>query len=134
MTIALRMHSKWTRPCWIRTWNQLIGFSKFEREDARKVYEKHYEEVREVVRQQDQGQNNSKLLEYDVKDGWGPLCEFLEVSVPEVAFPKGNEKKVFVKRFEKALVLTLVAIFKRSVFVLASCWAVVLVIRSRLWL
>lgn len=28
-----------------------------------------------------------KCLAFDVSDGWGPLCEFLEVEVPEKPFP-----------------------------------------------
>lgn len=116
------MHSRYTRPCWIRTWNQLIGFSEFTKEDARKVYDDHYALVREIVAQQDKSQNNSKLLEYNVKEGWEPLCKFLDVPNPGIVFPRGNEKQVFVKRFEKALLLTLSAIAKRSLVLVGLMW------------
>lgn len=33
-----------------------------------------------------------RLLVYQVSDGWGPLCEFLGVPVPEMAFPRINSR------------------------------------------
>lgn len=119
------MHSRYTRPCWIRAWNQLIDFSDFTRDDAHKIYNRHYNFVRDVVSQQAKDQNNSKLLEYDIKDGWGPLCEFLEIPDPGIPMPRGNEKQVFVKRFEKALLLTLSTIVKRLCIVGVVAWVVV---------
>ncbi len=37
-----------------------------------------------------------RLLTFDLRDGWPPLCEFLEVDVPEIPFPKTNSSKEFV--------------------------------------
>lgn len=56
---------------------------------ARKKFLDHYERVREVT-------PADRLLEYRVQEGWGPLCEFLDVSVPEGDFPRINDKKQFV--------------------------------------
>jgi len=47
------------------------------------VYKLHYDEVIKTV-------PASQLLVYSVKEGWGPLCTFLEVSVPEEPFPHAN--------------------------------------------
>jgi len=33
----------------------------------------------------------ARLLEYNVKQGWEPLCKFLEVDVPDAPFPMLNE-------------------------------------------
>lgn len=33
-----------------------------------------------------------KLLVFDVKEGWGPLCEFLEVEIPDKEFPRVNSR------------------------------------------
>lgn len=112
ITFALDMHSKWTRPCWIRAWNTLTRHD-FSKENARKVYDEHYQLVREIVAQQPKDQNNSKLLEYNVKEDWDPLCKFLGVEHPGIEFPRGNQASVFVKRFEKALLVTLSAILLR---------------------
>ncbi len=32
-----------------------------------------------------------KLLIMDVKDGWEPLCKFLEVPVPDEPMPRAND-------------------------------------------
>jgi hypothetical protein len=34
-----------------------------------------------------------KLLVYDVKEGWRPLCAFLDVPAPDVPFPRVNDSK-----------------------------------------
>lgn len=36
-------------------------------------------------------------MEYEAKDGWGPLCAFLDVEVPGVGFPMGNDVGDFKK-------------------------------------
>lgn len=47
-------------------------------------YEEHNRRVREVV-------PSDRLLVYDVRDGWEPLCQFLDVDkCPEMPFPKTN--------------------------------------------
>lgn len=44
------------------------------------IHKKHNEDVRAKV-------EAGKLLVFNVKQGWAPLCEFLEVPVPEGPFP-----------------------------------------------
>lgn len=39
-----------------------------------------------------------QLLEFEVKEGWGPLCEFLEVPVPDEPFPRTNHREEFWDR------------------------------------
>ena len=34
---------------------------------------------------------SDRLLVFQVKEGWGPLCQFLGVPVPEEAFPNVND-------------------------------------------
>lgn len=46
-----------------------------------------------------------QLLVYKVSDGWEPLCEFLEVPIPEEVFPHKNKRKNFQEKF-KALMET----------------------------
>jgi hypothetical protein len=104
ITKFLRLHSRWTRPAFKRSWEILFDgdFPK----NARSGYEKHYEHVRLLV-------PKDRLLEYYVKDGWEPLCKFLNVDHPEIAFPRGNTTETLNRRFEAALKLTLKAIFQR---------------------
>ena len=39
-----------------------------------------------------------QLLVYQVKDGWGPLCKFLNVPAPSDAFPRTNDRAEFWDR------------------------------------
>ena len=48
----------------------------------------HNEAVQEVI-------PADRLLVYQVKEGWGPLCEFLGVPVPDEAFPRTNDRSEF---------------------------------------
>ena len=58
---------------------------KFEdKRHAIEVFNRHNEEVRRRVPQ-------DRLLVYEVKEGWGPLCEFLGVEEPDTPFPRLND-------------------------------------------
>lgn len=59
-----------------------------EKEFARKIWEDHIAEVKTTV-------PKDKLLVYDVRDGWGPLCEFLGVPEPAEPLPHLNKKENF---------------------------------------
>lgn len=54
------------------------------KENAIASYETHNRRVRELVPAE-------QLLEYSVKEGWGPLCDFLEIDqCPTTKFPSSN--------------------------------------------
>ena len=42
-----------------------------------------------------------RLLVFDVKEGWNPLCKFLEVPVPNAPFPWENDTAELRGRFNK---------------------------------
>lgn len=48
----------------------------------------HNEAVQEVI-------PADRLLVYQVKEGWGPLCDFLGVPVPDEPFPRTNDRSEF---------------------------------------
>jgi Sulfotransferase domain len=48
-----------------------------------------------------------RLLVWSVGDGWEPLCEFLEVPVPDTPFPHLNDSKIFADRVIDGALLTL---------------------------
>jgi hypothetical protein len=56
------------------------------RANARTVYDEHYAWIRKNVPEE-------RRLEYSLKQGWAPLCEFLGKEVPDVPFPRRNEPK-----------------------------------------
>jgi hypothetical protein len=70
-----------------------------DREHAIETFERHNEEVKQRVPAE-------KLLVYEVKEGWGPLCEFLGVEVPDKPFPHLNDTEVFRERIRRIRVLT----------------------------
>jgi hypothetical protein len=51
---------------------------------AIKVFKRHTEEVRDTIA-------SAGLLVFDVREGWGPLCRFLEVPMPSEPFPRLND-------------------------------------------
>ncbi len=56
-----------------------------------KAFTAHTEEVKKAV-------PASNLLIFQVKDGWEPLCEFLDVPVPDKPFPRSNDRGEFWDR------------------------------------
>lgn len=52
-----------------------------------------FREHNEVVRALGAVMEEERFLEFDVKEGWGPLCMFLGKEVPEVGFPREDEWK-----------------------------------------
>jgi|TARA_R110001606_G_scaffold82838_1_gene189552 hypothetical protein len=43
-----------------------------------------------------------RLLVHSAKDGWGPLCAFLEVPVPLTPYPRTNSKEEFFQHMKDA--------------------------------
>ena len=48
----------------------------------------HSESVRSVI-------PADQLLVYEVREGWEPLCDFLQVPVPDEPFPRTNRREEF---------------------------------------
>ena len=51
---------------------------------AIEVFKRHNQEVRDTI-------DPARLLMFDVREGWAPLCRFLEVPVPDEPFPRLND-------------------------------------------
>ena len=51
---------------------------------AIEVFERHNQEVRDSI-------DPARLLVFDVREGWAPLCRFLEVPIPGQPFPRLND-------------------------------------------
>lgn len=61
-----------------------------------RAFEAHTEAVKATI-------PADRLLVYQVKDGWPPLCEFLGVPVPETPFPRTNDRGEFWQKVAPAL-------------------------------
>jgi sulfotransferase family protein len=54
------------------------------------VFERHNEAVRAEI-------DPSRLLVFNVKEGWEPLCRFLDAPVPDEPFPRLNDTASFLE-------------------------------------
>jgi len=70
-----------------------------DRKHAIETFERHNVEVKQCVPAE-------KLLVYEVKEGWGPLCEFLGVEERDKPFPHLNDAEVFRGRIRRIRRLT----------------------------
>lgn len=74
---------------------QILGFAPWfngdfaNRASSMAAYQAHLDEVRRTVPPE-------RLLEYDVKEGWAPLCHFLDRPLPvDHPFPNLNDRTFF---------------------------------------
>ena len=61
------------------------------KENCVAAYERHNQAVRENI-------PKDRLLVFNARDGWTPLCEFLGVPVPAAPYPKTNSTDEFRQR------------------------------------
>ncbi|CAB1097530.1 unnamed protein product [Ectocarpus sp. CCAP 1310/34] len=87
----------------VRLYKHMLGYIKthtMEEDEAKADYVRHNKEVLAHVGA-DKGR---ELLEFSVEQGWGPLCKFLDVPVPDVPFPNVDsreELKITLNRFNR---------------------------------
>ena len=66
------------------------------KQHAKKIFFQHIEDVINHVPKE-------QLLIYDVAEGWNPLCEFLELPIPNENFPHLNKKENFHKMVKEMI-------------------------------
>jgi len=89
--------------------NEILWDGYFEnrfqdKEFAINKFNQHINEVKRKV-------PANQLLVYDVKEGWEPLCKFLNKPVPKKPFPKVNDREAILKEVE-----VITKAMKRKVF------------------
>jgi len=85
------------------------------------AYRKHVAEVRRTV-------PAHRLVEYNVKEGWAPLCAMLDVDVPDEPFPFANAGmsgiwRQFVEQLWKQYRLQVIAVGVLLFAAIASVWS-----------
>ena len=75
------------------TINDRLGCDLNNREALIAAFDKHNTAVRNAF-------GSERLLEYEVKEGWAPLCDFLGCEQPAAEFPRVNSRKEFAGVFE----------------------------------
>lgn len=75
---------------------QMIKYTEFgtAKEHGIEWYHRHNQWVRDNVAA-------DRLLEFNVKQGWEPLCKFLDKPIPSEPFPFVNEKEEFMRGVQK---------------------------------
>ena len=77
-------------------WDGLFDGRMEDREHVIGVYLKHNQRVKDEVPAE-------KLLVFDSKQGWGPLCAFLDVPVPDEPYPHTNTTGEFTAAMQERL-------------------------------
>ncbi len=72
----------------------VFGGSVHDREHMISVFNEHIARVQAEIAPE-------RLLTYEVAQGWEPLCEFLDVPVPDTPFPRKNRREEFGKESQK---------------------------------
>ena len=87
-----KMGDKCHKLVWGRVLNGVMG----DRDKAIACYEAYAAEVKAAVPPE-------KLLVFTVTDGWGPLCRFLGVPVPDAPFPNLNDRAAIKKTISEII-------------------------------
>lgn len=93
------------------------------REQAVAAFEQHVAAVRAFV-------PADRLLVYDVREGWAPLCAFLGVPEPAEPFPRENDRATFRRRQRAAVARTLAGRLPAATAMLAGAALAVLTVRA----
>lgn len=72
-------------------WDRIFHGKFEDKAYARKIFEQHEADVKAAF-------GPDKLLVFHPKEGWEPLCAFLDVPVPDGPFPNVNDRADFQKR------------------------------------
>lgn len=98
------VRESWTQWFWSRlvtdvwrsyTMNNMMWERIFDgdfRKNGKTYYKRHGDEIRRIMASRPQD-----LLEYEVKQGWAPLCEFLQKPAPVRDFPSVNSTPEFLE-------------------------------------
>ncbi|HEV3379327.1 MAG TPA: sulfotransferase [Thermoleophilaceae bacterium] len=73
-------------------WNGTFKGRFTDKDFALEVFRRHNEDVKSKV-------PADRLLVYEIKQGWGPLCDFLGVEVPDEPMPHLNDTESFRNMF-----------------------------------
>ena len=95
-------------------WDGALQGRFADREATLAIFRDHVAAVRSTV-------PADRLLVFEVSEGWGPLCAFLGVPVPDEPFPHVNDTADFNRRLRAELL----SIARRGVAVASAAGAVV---------
>ena len=80
------------------------------RAESVKYYQEWIEDVKNTVPE-------DRLLIYNIKDGWKPLCDFLNVPIPDSPFPFLEDTSVSRKGRDKLKLISYITLFTLPVLI-----------------
>jgi hypothetical protein len=94
---ATKVNERWCRYIDLMSemWEVHGTFDDDANDELHKSMDRHVEAVRNNI-------PADRLLVWEVREGWGPLCEFLEVDEPDAPFPHLNDTLVYQDRIAEA--------------------------------
>ncbi len=78
---------------------ELFRGQTMDKSSAINIYNEHNKNVKATI-------PSDQLLLFRIADGWGPLCDFLEVDVPQEPFPHNNKRNSFAESMERVVRMT----------------------------
>lgn len=88
---AMQAHGQWAFEI---VWDRVFDGRMDDKEHVINVFNNHNQSVIDQL-------HEDKLLVFDAKMGWDPLCEFLEVPVPDTDYPRTNTTEQFQEIWKK---------------------------------
>jgi hypothetical protein len=85
---TMKRHGEWA---WEIIWQYVFDGRIEDRAHAISVYNAHVDRVKATI-------PKSRLLVFEARQGWEPLCGFLGVAVPDEPYPRVNTTEDFVGR------------------------------------
>lgn len=78
----------------LRAFLDAIFQSDFQR-DGDRIFVEHERMIRDLVPKE-------RLLVFEPKEGWAPLCTFFGRTVPDVGFPRVNDTEYYLAKIRQA--------------------------------
>jgi len=66
--------------------------------------------------------HNNNILKYNIAEGWEPLCQFLDCSVPQSEFPRLNDSTALVKHRNYLAFLIFLSFSLLFFFLISIVW------------
>jgi hypothetical protein len=100
----------------VMIWNGLFNGKFADKAHAIRIFNEHIEQVKQNVPAE-------KLLIFNVKEGWEPLCNFLGIPIPEgVPFPHVNDHETVKNQINRARRMYQVIPFAAVGIILLLAW------------
>ena len=98
------MNGKFLRRNFVHLILGLFDTISLGKEESVRFYNDWVNHVKKVV-------PSKRLLVFEAKQGWEPLCDFLEVPVPEGKFPHVNDTPTMLANFKRLKIVSYVVIW-----------------------